>query len=57
MSTTTFGGAKYVITFIDDYSQYTTIYFFQYKYQVFEKFHFLKAFVEIKLKKILKSFK
>jgi hypothetical protein len=46
MSTTTFGGAKYFITIIDDYFQYTTIYFFQYKYKVFEKFHLKKAFVK-----------
>jgi len=53
-STTTFGGAKYFITFIDDYSQYRTIYFVQYKYQVFEKFHFKFFFVENKTRANIK---
>ena len=38
MSVNSFGGSRYYITFIDDYSRYTYIYFIKKKSEVLEKF-------------------
>jgi hypothetical protein len=46
MSIVTFKGAKYFLTFVDDYFQYKIVYFIKYKSKVFEKLQILKAFVE-----------
>lgn len=46
MSCASFSGAKYFLTFIDDYSRKTFIYFLQSKDQVFEYFKQFKALVE-----------
>ena len=40
------GGARYVLTFIDDYSRYATIYFLTNKSNTFENFLRFKALVE-----------
>ena len=40
------GGSKYILTFIDDFSRFTRVYFFKNKSHVFEKFKKFKAFVE-----------
>ena len=46
MSSTSFSGFKYYITFIDDYSRKTWIYFLKAKNEVFEKFKEFKALIE-----------
>ena len=38
MSTTSLGGSRYYVTFIDDYTRYTTVYFLKTKDEVLEKF-------------------
>jgi hypothetical protein len=40
------GGAKYFISFIDDYSQYTYVYHLNYFFEAFVMFQAYKAFVE-----------
>ena len=44
MNVDSFGGSKYFVTFIDDYSRYTYIYFMKQKSEVLEKF---KEFVNV----------
>lgn len=44
MSVNSVGGSKYFVTFIDDYSRFTTVYFMKHKSEVIEKF---KEFVEL----------
>jgi hypothetical protein len=44
MSVNSIGGSRYFVTFIDDYSRYTHVYFIQRKDQVLEKF---KEFVTL----------
>jgi hypothetical protein len=39
-------GARYVLTFIDDFSRYTWVYFLKNKDHVFEKFKEFRALVE-----------
>jgi hypothetical protein len=43
--------AKYVLTFIDDWSRYTWVYFLKKKYEVFEYLKELKALAEKHLRK------
>lgn len=40
------GGSLYYVSFIDDFSIKTWLYFFKKKYEVFEKFKQFKALVE-----------
>ena len=46
MSSTYLSGFEYYITFIDDYSRNTWIYFLKEKSEVFEKFKGFKALIE-----------
>ena len=46
MSSTSLSGLEYYITFIDDYSRKTWIYFLKAKSEVFEKFKEFKALIE-----------
>jgi hypothetical protein len=46
MRTTSHGGARYFLTFIDDFSRKTHVYFLKAKGEVFEKFKQYKALVE-----------
>ena len=46
MSSTSLSGFEYYITFIDDYSSNTWIYFLKEKSEVFEKFKEFKALIE-----------
>ena len=46
MSSTSSSGFEYYITFIDDYSRKTCIYFLKSKSEVFEKFKEFKALIE-----------
>ena len=46
MSSTSLSGFEYYITFIDDYSRKTWIYFLKAKSEVFEKFKEFKALIE-----------
>lgn len=48
------GGSRYFITFIDDFSRKSWIYFFVTKSQTFEKFKFFKELVEINERKSIK---
>jgi len=43
MHTQSVGGNKYFVTFIDDYSRYTAVYFMKKKSEVIEKFKEFKA--------------
>ena len=43
MQTPTFGGARYFVTFIDDYSRVVTIYLLRQKSEVFEAFKRFEA--------------
>ena len=49
-----FGKARYVLTFIDDYSGYTWVFFLTHKSEVFEKFIIFKAQVEKQSGKVIK---
>ena len=46
MKTTSLAGSHYVLTFIDDYTRKTWVYFLKQKSEVFEKFCHFKALVE-----------
>lgn len=46
MNTTSIGGSKYFLTFIDDKSRKTFVYFLKHKSEVFEKFKAFKEMVE-----------
>ena len=48
------GKSVYYVSFIDDFSRYTWIYFLRKKYEVFDKFKELKALVENKREKHIK---
>jgi hypothetical protein len=48
------GKSVYYVSFIDDFSRYTWIYFLRKKYEVFDKFKELKALVENKTEKHIK---
>ena len=45
MSTESFGGKKYFVTFIDDYSRCCAVYFLKNKSEVFDKFKEYEALV------------
>ena len=44
--TPSFSGVQYVLTFIDDFSKCTWVYFIKYKSDVFNSFQVFKEFVE-----------
>ena len=44
----------YVLTFIDDFSPYTWVYFLDHKNEVFDKFLAIKSHVENKSRKVIK---
>jgi hypothetical protein len=46
MKTTSRGGARYFVTFIDDFSRKIHVYLWKTKGEVFDKFKAYKAFVE-----------
>jgi hypothetical protein len=46
LSSPSFSGCKYFLTFIDDFSRHTWVYFLKIKSEVFEKFLAYKALVE-----------
>ncbi|XP_058004059.1 retrovirus-related Pol polyprotein from transposon TNT 1-94 [Hevea brasiliensis] len=46
ISTSSYGGSKYFLLFIDDFSRYCWVYFLKQKSEVFSKFQQFKAFVE-----------
>ncbi len=47
METKSLNGFVYFVTFIDDYSQFITVYFLKKKFDVFSMFQSYKALVEI----------
>ena len=46
IQTPSLGGSIYFLTFIDDYSRKTWVYFLKHKSETFDKFKELKTFVE-----------
>jgi hypothetical protein len=46
MKTTSCGGAQYIVTFINDFSRKTHVYFLKAKGEVFDKFKAYKVLVE-----------
>jgi hypothetical protein len=46
LSSPSFSGCKYFLTFIDDFSRRTWVYFLKFKSEVFDKFLAYKALVE-----------
>lgn len=46
MSTESFGGSKYMVSFTDNYSRWTEIYFLKRKDEVFQTFKDFKNYVE-----------
>ena len=46
MPTTSMNGSRYFLTFIDDFSRYTWVFFIKKKSEVLEKFTELKALIE-----------
>ena len=44
--TPSYGGLRYVLTFIDDFSRFCWVYFLKLKYEVFETLKVWKALVE-----------
>jgi len=46
MKTTSLGGTRYFVTFIDDFSRKTHVYLLKAKGEVFDKFKEYKALVE-----------
>ena len=57
MQTTSLGGYVYYVSFIDDYSHKTWIYFLKKKDEVFEKFKDLKVVVENLSEKKIRSWR
>ena len=55
MPTASIGGAKYFVTFIDDFTRYCFIYFMNSKTKVVEKFKELKRLIENQLNKRIKA--
>ncbi|MCP4491938.1 MAG: DDE-type integrase/transposase/recombinase [Gammaproteobacteria bacterium] len=49
------GGAKYFVTFIDDFSRFTMVYFIQRKSEVFEKFKEYKNLMEKQTGQVIKA--
>ena len=54
--TTSMNGSRYVLTFIDDFSRYTWVFFIKKKSEVLEKFIELKALVENASERKIKYF-
>ena len=54
-STTSKGGSRYFVSFIDDHSRYAWVYFLKHKNEVFETFKKWKAMVENRTRKKLKT--
>ena len=46
LPTPSYGGSRYVLTFIDDYSRFCWVYFLKLKYEFFEQLNIWKALVE-----------
>ena len=46
LPTPSYGGSRYVLTFINDYSRFCWVYFLKLKSEVFEKLKVWKALVE-----------
>ena len=46
MQTPSLASSHYTLTFIDDYTRKTWVYFLKYKSEVFEKFYHFKALIE-----------
>lgn len=57
METKSFGGARYLLTFIDDFSRKVFVYFLSQKSEVLETFIEFKAFVEKQTEKKIKIFR
>ena len=55
MTSTSLNGYEYYVTFIDDYSRKTSIYFLKNKSEVFRKFKEFKALIENHSKIIIKT--
>jgi hypothetical protein len=55
MKTTSCGGARYFVTFIDDFSRKTHVYFLKVKGEVFDKFEEYKALVENQIGEKIKT--
>ncbi len=55
MHVTSFGGARYVVTFTDDFTRYTVVYFLKMKNEVFAKFLEYKALMEKQTSKQIKT--
>jgi len=49
-----FSRARYVLTFINDFSRYTWVYFLKQKSEVFDHFQDFKTFVEKQSRKAIK---
>ena len=54
MQTPSLASSHYMLTFIDDYTRKTWVYFLKYKSEVFEKFCHFKALVEKQSGKIFR---
>jgi transposase InsO family protein len=57
MSSVSLGGCEYYVTFIDDYSRKTWIYFLKTKSEVFKRFQEFKALVENQTRRKIKILK
>lgn len=55
MFTESLGGAKFYITFIDDYSRKKFVYFLKYKSEAIKAFKNFRAYAENKLERKIKS--
>ena len=56
LPTPSYGGSRYVLTFIDDYSRFCRVYFLKLKFEVFEQLKVWKALVENQSGKKIKVF-
>ena len=54
MSVPSLGKSMYYVSFIDEFSRYTWIYFLQKKYEVFDRFKEFKALVKNQTEKRIK---
>ena len=57
MSSISLSGYVYYVSFIDDFSRKTWIYFMKNKYEVFNKFKEFKALIENQTEKKIKTFR
>ena len=55
MHTTSMSGSRYVLTFIDDFSRFTWVFFLKKKYEVLERFTEFKASVDNSYGRKIKS--